>query len=92
MKWSGILGRLLGEKKSVIRGGYQIGYDSFFNNIASNAATSSPNVVSTLTNSVISATAPRGLANLSQSLPLTPRPLSPWPSADIRSSRNPRPV
>ena len=34
------LGKLFGEKKTVIRTGYQIGYDSFFNNIASNAAVS----------------------------------------------------
>ncbi|MGH7187512.1 MAG: TonB-dependent receptor domain-containing protein, partial [Pseudomonadota bacterium] len=43
----GWLGRVFGDRRSVIRSGYQIGYDSFFNNIASNAAASSPNVVST---------------------------------------------
>ncbi|MGH9751168.1 MAG: TonB-dependent receptor domain-containing protein, partial [Blastocatellia bacterium] len=45
----GFLGRLIGERKTVVRAGYQMGYDSFFNNIASNAATSSPNVVVTTT-------------------------------------------
>src|SRR5215213_6775943 len=30
----GVLGRLFGERKTVLRAGYQIGYDSFFNNIA----------------------------------------------------------
>lgn len=71
---NGWRGWLFGEKKSVIRAGYQIGYDSFFNNIASNAATSSPNVVATsLTNTLTG----RGLANVSTLLPTTARPLSP---------------
>jgi hypothetical protein len=75
---SGFLGAIFGDRKSVIRGGYQIGYDSFFNNIASNAATSSPNVIATRN------VAPddddsesRGFDNLSSLLPTTARPLSP---------------
>jgi hypothetical protein len=72
----GFMGRLLGDRKTVFRMGYQIGYDSFFNNIASNAATSSPNVVATAINSVATGTG-RGLANLSNSFPTTARPLSP---------------
>ncbi len=72
---SGPLGSLFGQKKTVIRAGYQIGYDSFFNNIASNAATSSPNVVAT--QNVSQTTTGRGLANLSTLLPITARPLSP---------------
>lgn len=70
-------GTIFGDKRSVIRTGYQIGYDSFFNNIASNAATSSPNVVATSIVSTVSAANPRGLANLSTLLPATPRPLTP---------------
>jgi hypothetical protein len=54
-----------------------MGYDSFFNNIASNAQTSSPNVVSTLTASSESTATPRGLANLSTLIPNTARPVSP---------------
>ena len=80
---SGILGRLFGDKRSVIRTGYQIGYDSFFNNIASNAQTSSPNVVATNVPSVVSAASPRGLANVSGSLPLVARPLSPLDSQTL---------
>jgi hypothetical protein len=71
---SGPLSSLFGKNKTVIRAGYQIGYDSFFNNIASNAATSSPNVVATQN---ISQAPGRGLANLSTLLPTTARPLSP---------------
>lgn len=69
----GWMATLLGNKKSVLRAGYQVGYDSFFNNIASNAAVATPNVVSTNVNSIVSAADPRGLARLSASLPLTPR-------------------
>ncbi|HMX28763.1 MAG TPA: TonB-dependent receptor, partial [Blastocatellia bacterium] len=74
---SGWLGQVFGDRKSVIRAGYQIGYDSFFNNIASNAATSSPNAVATQVNSTVSAANPRGLGNLSAQLPTTARALTP---------------
>ena len=50
------MGRLFGDRETVFRFGYQLGYDSFFNNIASNAATSSPNVVATAIPSAINAT------------------------------------
>ena len=69
----GFLGTIFGDKKSAIRTGYQIGYDTFFNNILSNAATSVPNLISTTANSVASAAAPRGLANLSRALPTQSR-------------------
>ncbi len=73
---SGLLGRLIGEKRTVLRAGYQIGYDSFFNNIASNAATSSPNVVATTVTSSATGTS-RGLGNFSSAFPATARALSP---------------
>ncbi len=73
----GLMGRIFGEKKSVIRAGYQIGYDSFFNNIASNAAVSSPNIISTSTPSVISAANPRGLSNFTSQFPTVAAALSP---------------
>ncbi len=75
---SGVLGALFGDKKSVIRSGYQMGYDSFFNNIASNAATSAPNVVATQVISSVTTANPRGLGNLSAQLPTTARALSPF--------------
>lgn len=74
---NGFMGRLFGEKKTVFRAGYQIGYDSFFNNIASNAATSSPNIVSTQNISPISGANPRGLANFTSQFPTTAAALSP---------------
>ncbi len=75
---NGVLGFLFGERKSVIRTGYQIGYDSFFNNIASNAASSSPNVVSTQNVAPTTTGTNRGLANLSTLFPAQARPLSPF--------------
>jgi outer membrane receptor protein involved in Fe transport len=81
---SGFMGRLFGEQQSVIRAGYQIGYDSFFNNIASNAATSSPNVVATnVTSTVVAGVTPRGLVNVTGALPTTARPLSPLDSQTL---------
>ncbi len=69
---SGLLGMLLGEKMTVIRTGYQIGYDSFFNNIASNAKTATPNVIATLVNAN-NASHVRGIANWSTQLPTVAR-------------------
>ena len=79
----GFLGRLLGDRETVFRFGYQLGYDSFFNNIASNAATSSPNVVATAVPSAVNVANPRGLSNVTGALPLTPRPLSPLDSQTL---------
>jgi len=76
----GLLGKLLGEKKFVIRAGYQIGYDSFFNNIASNAATAAPNIIATNTPSTVTAANPRGLPNMLASLPRVARSLTPLDS------------
>jgi len=73
----GVLGRLFGERQTVIRAGYQIGYDSFFNNIASNAASSSPNIVATQVVSSVNAANPRGLPSLSALLPVVARALTP---------------
>jgi hypothetical protein len=81
----GVLGTLLGNRETVLRMGYQIGYDSFFNNIASNAATSSPNVVATNINSTTAA-GPRGLSNLTSRLPTSARPLSPLDSQTLVSA------
>ncbi len=80
---SGILGKVFGDKKSVLRAGYQMGYDSFFNNIASNALASSPNLVSTNTPSTVSTANPRGLPNLSTAFPAVARPLSPLDSQTL---------
>jgi outer membrane receptor protein involved in Fe transport len=74
---NGLFGKLLGHRKTVIRTGFQMGYDSFFNNIASNAATSTPNVVATQLFSTVSAALPRGNPGHSTNLPLTPRPFNP---------------
>jgi hypothetical protein len=66
---SGILGRLLGEKKTAIRMGFGMGYDSFFNNITSNSVAAAPNAVASSEASQVTAANPRGLANLSDLIP-----------------------
>jgi len=58
-----------GDKKTVYRAGFSMGYDSFFNNIASNAVASAPNNISTQITSTPTTASPRGLANLGQNLP-----------------------
>jgi hypothetical protein len=79
----GPFGKLFGDKKSVIRTGYQIGYDSFFNNIASNAATGTPNVIATLLSSTITSANPRGLPSVSTLLPAAARAPSPLDSQTL---------
>ncbi|HZH89191.1 MAG TPA: carboxypeptidase regulatory-like domain-containing protein [Pyrinomonadaceae bacterium] len=67
---NGFFGTLFGERKTVLRAGYQIGYDSFFNNIASNAVASSPNTIVTTISSTASSGA-RGLSNFNSQFPTT---------------------
>lgn len=62
-------------RATVIRAGYGIGYDSFFNNIASNAQGGAPNVVATATTSLVDSANPRGLPGLSRAIPAAPRPV-----------------
>lgn len=86
----GVLGWLIGRKQFVWRMGYQIGYDSFFNNIVSNAAASAPNIISTELLSLSEAGNPRGLDSMSGRIPRNPRPLTPLDSqtlmlADLRN-------
>ena len=44
---SGWLARLLGEGKTVFRGGYQISYDAFFTQLMTTAAVGTPNAINT---------------------------------------------
>jgi outer membrane receptor protein involved in Fe transport len=74
---NGMMGRLFGERKTVLRAGYQIGYDSFFNNIASNAATSSPNLIATALTSSVTASTPRGTPNFLGAIPTTAAAITP---------------
>lgn len=71
----GFFGTLFGDQKTVFRTGYQIGYDAFFNNMASNANASSPNNIVT---NILSSSNGRGLANLSSYFPVSVKPLTPF--------------
>jgi outer membrane receptor protein involved in Fe transport len=67
----GPFGWLLGEGKSVIRGGYQVTYDTWFNNLLSNIAADSPNNTATTT---VGAAAGRGTSGFFPgAIPSTPR-------------------
>jgi outer membrane receptor protein involved in Fe transport len=46
---SGWLARLLGDRKTVFRGGYQITYDAFFTQLMTTAAVGTPNAINTKT-------------------------------------------
>ena len=70
---SGILGLLFGDGKSSFRTGYGIGYESFFNNIASNAVASTPNLLSTQTLGAVTTATPRGIGNFFSQIPTTSR-------------------
>ena len=74
---SGVLGRLLGEKKTAIRTGFGMGYDSFFNNITSNAVAAAPNAVASSDSSQATTATPRGSANLSALIPKVAPPITP---------------
>lgn len=68
---SGPIAWLLPRDRSVIRGGYQVSYDTFFNNLLSNIAADSPNNTSTTTNA---SSTGRGNANFfPNAIPTTPR-------------------
>ena len=73
----GLLGRIFGDRRTVFRSGFNLGYDSFFNNIASNIATSAPNIVSTSFVSIANTVNLRGAAGLSGLLPQVPRDVRP---------------
>jgi hypothetical protein len=67
---SGWLGRLLGDGKTVWRGGYQISYDAFFTQmIFLGPATTTPNAISTNT---VAQNTGRGMANWFEQLPAVP--------------------
>ena len=87
----GIRGFVFGEKKTVIRAGYNIGYDSFFNNIASNAVASSPNTIVTANTSIVNAANPRGLPNFSNQFPTTAAAVTPLSAQTliVQNLRNP---
>ncbi|HEX6729746.1 MAG TPA: hypothetical protein VF074_07035, partial [Pyrinomonadaceae bacterium] len=70
--------RLMGEDATVIRGGFAVNYDTFFNNILSNTVASSPNAIGVTTFGADGPT-PRGFANASATLPTEagdPNPLA----------------
>lgn len=77
-------GQFLGQDKTVIRGGYQVSYDVFFDNILLNSAASSPNVFGATIEGALGDTA-RGFSNAGvNTLPSSgaPNPLTAITSID----------
>ncbi len=85
----GFLGSLLGGK-TVIRGGFQMSYDAWFNNLFSNMAGSVPNLVGAVSPAPAqNNTTPRGIANWSgQFTALTPAPLNPLTDTGSQFMKN----
>ena len=64
-KGASFLDRIMGGGKTVWRGGFQVSYDTWFNNLLSNIAGSSPNTLGGTVPSTTSGTAPRGSTGFS---------------------------
>ncbi len=91
--WSPALGVAYspGNRKFVLRAGYTIGYDSYFNNITSNIMAAAPASLTATVTSQVSAANPRGVAGLSKSIPSTPPAVTPFLTqfAVAKDLRNP---
>ena len=88
----GLLGKLFGDRKTSFRTGYGIGYDSFFNNITSNASASAPNNIA-FNNHGAGECKPSRAAHqsLTATFPLVSPPLNPLAdqSGILKELRNP---
>ena len=91
-KGSNWLDRMMGGKKTVWRGGFQLSYDASFNNLLSNIAGSSPNTLGGTIPSTASG-ASRGAANFSAQFagiqPTLPTASSPQTNLFLQPFRNP---
>src|SRR5579859_4185242 len=93
-KGSSRLDRLMGGSKMVWRGGFQTSYDTWFNNLLSNIAGSSPNTLGgTIQSTVPTGSASRGTANFSAQFasiqPTPPTAQSPQTNLFLQPFRNP---
>jgi hypothetical protein len=84
--WNGVFGT----DKTVIRGGFQVSYDTFFNNLLSNMAGGNPNLVSNVPIAItVNSSNPRGRSNVNGLFTaLTPAPLNPLTTASSQFSRD----
>jgi hypothetical protein len=93
-KGDNFFNRMMGGEKMVWRGGFQISYDSAFNNLLSNIAGSSPNTLGTTITSVMSVSAPRGSPNLTGQFtgiaPVAPTAQSPQNNQFLTPFQNPQ--
>jgi outer membrane receptor protein involved in Fe transport len=93
--WNNAIGHFFtGDGKAVLRAGYQVSYDTWFNNLLSNMAAGSPNALANQTIASVVATAtPRGRANfasvLTTAVPVAINPYSQQTSDFDQNIRNP---
>jgi hypothetical protein len=76
--------------RTVIRGGYQVSYDSFYNNLLSNMAGASPNAQANLATASTASTAalPRGTFGISTALASATPTLNPYTTQSSVFSKN----
>lgn len=83
----------MGGRKMVWRGGFQTSYDTWFNNLLSNIAGSSPNTLGGIVPSTVSAANPRGAVGFSAQFagiqPTPPTAKSPQSNLFLQPFRNP---
>lgn len=85
------LGRGIFDGRTVLRGGYQVTYDTFFNNLLSNMKGASPNSLAyTPAASVSNAATPRGSSNPAALLATATGSLNPYTSESSDFSKNMR--
>ena len=92
-KGQAFIDRMMGGSKMVWRGGFQVSYDTWFNNLLSNIAGSSPNTLGGIVPSTTSAADPRGLAAFSSAFAgiqaTPPTAQSPQTNLFLQPFRNP---
>lgn len=93
-KGSRLLDRMMGGSKMVWRGGFQVSYDTWFNNLLSNIAGSSPNTLGgTIQSTVPPASTSRGTASFSTQFagiqPTSPTAFSTQSNLFLQPFRNP---
>jgi hypothetical protein len=82
---SALMHRLLGDGKTVWRGGYQISYDTFFTQLLNFLSGDSPNVMRT---QVVAPSGGRGMPNWFSQLPTVGRPSGPLDPQTFALDRN----
>jgi hypothetical protein len=87
---NGLMSKIAGDGKTVVRGGYQLSYDASFNNLLSNLAAGSPNAVANLpVASASTAANPRGTPGVAAIIAgMSPSPITDLSVAQSQLGQN----